>query len=108
MSYTILHPASVKILIGISDVCAIPSTKCACLALLGRLGRLISHVCVNLNWVQSGRLIVRGFLLIFMLEKILPRRMKCPVAPESVTAISTAILMFDALVIVSAFGAFWT
>ena len=74
---------------------------------LGIIGTLISHVCVNFNWVLSGRLMVRGFLLIFMLEKNLPGRMKCPVALESATAISTAILMFDVLSIVSAFGAFW-
>ena len=63
---------------------------------------------VDFNWVPSGRLMVRGFLLICMLETFLPGRMKCPMDPESATAISTAILMFNALNIVSAFGAFWT
>ena len=88
-------------------MCAILGRTCACLASLGSLGTLISHVCVDFNWVPSGRLMVRGFLLIFMLEIFLPGRMKCPVVPESATAISTAILMFDVLSIVSAFGAFW-
>ena len=63
---------------------------------------------VDFNWVTSGRLIVRGFLTIFMLETFVPGSMKCPVAPESVTAVSTAILVFDVLSIFSAFGAFWT
>ena len=65
-------------------------------------------MCVDFNWVPFSRLMVRVFLLIFMLETFVPGRMKYPLAPESATAISTAILMFDALSIVSAFGAFWT
>ena len=89
-------------------MCAIPGTMCACLAYLGSLGTLISRVCIDFNWVPSGRLMVRGFFLVFMLETFVPRRMKFPVAPESATAISTAIFMFDALSIVSSFGAFWT
>ena len=47
---------------------------------------------------------VKFFLLIFMLETFVIRRMKCTVAPESVTVISTTIMMLDALSIVSAFG----
>ena len=105
---TTLHPESVQLLIYISDVCAIPGTTCACQDFLGILRKLISHVCVDFNWVPSSRLMVRGFLLIFMLETFVPKRMKCTVAPESATAISTAILMFNVLSIVSAFGAFWT
>ena len=75
------------------------------MASLGSLGTSILHVCVYFNWVPSGRLMVRGFLLIFMLETFVPGRMKCPVAPESATAISTDILMFGTLSIVSIFCA---
>ena len=96
-SQTTLHPASVNILIEINDVCAIPGTMCACLASLGSLGTLISHVCIDFNWLPCGRLIVRVFFMIFMLDTFVPGSMKCPVVPESATAISTAILMFDAL-----------
>ena len=63
---------SVKILIDISDVCAIPGTTCACLASLGSLGTMISHVCVDFNSVPSDKLMVRGFLLILMLETFVP------------------------------------
>ena len=98
---------SVNVLIDISYVCAIPGTLCACLVSLGSLGTLISHVCVDFNWVPSGSLMVRGFLLIFMLENFVPGRMKCPVATESITSVSTTILMLNVLSIVSAFGAFW-
>ena len=83
----------------------IPGTTCARLASLGSLRTSISHVYVDFNWVPYGRLMVSGFLLIFMLETSVPGSTKCHVAPESVTAISTAILVFDALSIVSVFGA---
>ena len=105
MSYTTLHLVYDKTFIDISDVCAIPGTTCVRLDSLGSLGALISHVCVDFNWVPSGGLMVRFFLLILMLENFVPGRMKCPVAPESATAISTAILMFGVLSIVSVFGA---
>ena len=85
-------------------MCAIPGTTCARLDSLGSLGTSISHVCINFNLVPSGRLMVRGFLLIFLLETFVPGRMKCPVAPEYATTISTAILMFGVLSIISTFG----
>ena len=77
---------------------------CAYLASLGRLGTSISHVCVDCNWVPSGRLMVVFSPLIFISETFVPGRTKFVVAPESVTAIFTVILMFDALNVVSAFG----
>ena len=95
---------SVNTFININDVCDIPGTMCARLASLGIQWTSISYVCVDFNWVPSMRLMVRGFLLIFISETFVPERTKFPVDPESETAISTAILMFDALKIVSAFG----
>ena len=63
LSQTTLHTASVNAFIDISGVCTIPGNLCARLTSLGRQGTSISHVCVDFNWVPSGRLMVGFFCL---------------------------------------------
>ena len=64
------------------------------------------QVWVDLMCSPSGRLMMRGFLAGCMSNTGAPGRTKCPVAPASDIASSTAICIFDVLNIVSAWVVF--
>ena len=53
---------------------------------LGNPGIVISQQCVNLIFVPSGRLKVRGFVAILLLSTGVPFMMKMAVAPVSIMA----------------------
>ena len=85
-----------------SDVCAKPGTICALVASSGSQGMFKRQVWVDLMSSPSGRLMMRGFLAGCMSNTGAPGRTKCPVAPASAIASSTAICILDVWNIVSA------
>ena len=80
-SYCILHPASHKTLIDISDAWAITGTSCARFASSGMpaMSRLLG--CVGFSFVPSGRLIEKGVPDGCTFFTGVPGRTKCLVAP---------------------------
>jgi hypothetical protein len=58
----------------------------------GRLGILISHTCVDLIFLPSSKLIVRGDTTIRLLSMVAPSMMKMEVAPVSAIAWLAAIV----------------
>ena len=70
---------------------------CALVALSGSHGMLILHVCVDLMTPASGRQIEIGFFVGWMSMTGVPGKTKCPVAPASAIAISTAIFILPVL-----------
>ena len=83
---------------------ASPGTMCALVALSGSHGMLILHVCVDFITLPSGRLIGMGIDVGSISITEVPGSTKCPVAPASATAISTAISILPVLKQVSALG----
>ena len=78
-------------------MCANPGTMWAFRASLGSQGMARSHVWVDLICSPSGRLIVSGLVAGYTFSTGVPGRTKCPVAPASAMAWSTAILIFEVL-----------
>ena len=83
-------------------MCANPGTMCARVASSGSHGMFNLHVCVDFIVSPSGRLMINGFVVGLTSITGAPGTMKCPVAPASAIAWSTAILIELVLKIVSA------
>ena len=77
---------------------------CTLVALSGRHGMFILHVCVDFITLPLGRLIEIGFDAGSMSITGVLGNTKWPVGPASATAILTAIFILHVLKQVSAFG----
>jgi hypothetical protein len=87
------------------DACAKPGTIWALLrAFSGSQGTLRRHVCVDLIFSPSGRLMTRGVITGLMSVTGVPGNTKCPVAPASAITWSPAMLMTVVLYRVSCGG----
>ena len=102
--YVTMHPASHNALIETSDVWVKPGTMWAWRALLGIHGMSSVAVCVDFSCVPSGRLILMISAAIFWLMTGAPVTRKWLVAPASAMAMSTPILIWEVLYMVSACG----
>jgi hypothetical protein len=74
------------------DVWAKPGTICASRAFAGSQ-TFSRHVCVDMIFSPSGRLMMRGVVAGLMSVTGVPGSRKCPMAPTSAIAWSPAMLM---------------
>ncbi len=89
-----LHPASHKTLMPINDAIDNLGTTCPTNP-IGSPGIVMSHVCVDFTFVQSGRLIVSGRIAGWRFSQGVPSMMNIEVAP--VSAIASDVAMVNAL-----------
>jgi hypothetical protein len=79
------HPALHNGLMPIRDATANVGTMWP-VRVHGRPGMFMSHSCVNLTFLPSGRLIIKGFFVILLFSTSTPSIMKMAVAPVSAIA----------------------
>jgi hypothetical protein len=85
-----LHPALHRTLIPINDAIVNLGTTCPT-STFGRPGIVMSHVCVDLTFVPSGRLMVSGRMAGRKFLHGVPSMMKIEVAPVSAIACDAAM-----------------
>jgi hypothetical protein len=88
-----VHPALHNTLMPNSDAILIPGTICP-INTVGRPGMVMSHVCLDLTLLPSGRLIVIGLMVGFIFSMGVPSITKIDVAPVSAIACNTSMSMF--------------
>jgi hypothetical protein len=86
-----LHPALHNTLIPKSEEMAKCGTICP-VNVVGSPGMSVSHMCVDLICLPSGRLIVIGFLAVHLFFTAAPSMTKIEVAPVSAIASDAAIV----------------
>ena len=92
-SNVMVHPALHNTLMPNSNAILIPGTMCP-VNTVGRPGMVMSHVCVDITLLSSGRLIVIGLMVGFIFSMGVPSITKIDVAPVSMIACDTSMNMF--------------
>ncbi len=85
-----MHPALHNTLIPKSDAIAKFGTICP-VNVVGSPGMLMSHICIDLTCLPSGRLIVNGFVAGRLFSTLTPSMTNMDVAPVSAMACNAAI-----------------
>ena len=92
LSNVTVQPASHNGRIPINDAIARCGTMCP-VKTCGKPGIVISHTCVDLTFLPSGKLIVSGFVAGLLFTTSTPSIIKIDVAPVSAIACVVAIAM---------------
>ena len=93
LSKVTVHPALHSTRIPNKDAILIPGTICP-INTVGRPGIVMSHVCVDITFLPSGRLIVIGFNVGRIFSMGVPAMTKIDVAPVSAIVCDISIIMF--------------